>query len=318
MELSVKIEIVEAVKAYMSLHNLSQAQVAKNADVRKEYLNIMLKDDSDFMYDAGKDKRGLIPVKYFNQLAELVNFSVEKTYWSAQPTDQMVAVLSNLEESKKFGSTTVIIGETGAGKTFTLNLFANKHPHDTFIVTVGSSDTLADLIDKVIDVLKISTGKSKSKKLRDIAKKLRELKANGYTPQLIFDESEYMKQPALCSMKELYDILHLYCSLVLVGTDQLLTNIEKMHKKNRAGIPQLYRRIKFGIRVLPTIDRSFQIFMAGIEDKNLRKFLQKHCDNYGELHDVLVPTMREADRQQVPMTEGLMRQVLNLSETMFV
>lgn len=317
MEFTTKQQIVAAVKDYMSNYNLTQADVARKADIRKEYLNIILKENSDFMYDAG-GKKGLINVKVFNHLADLVGFSIDKVYWTPQPTEQMVSVLANLEDAKKFGATNVIIGETGAGKTYTINLFANKHPLDTFIVTVGSTDTLADLIDKVIDSLKISTGKSKSKKLRDIAKRMKDLKAQGYSPQLIFDESEYMKQPALCSMKELYDNLHQYCSIVLVGTDQLTTNIEKLQKRNKAGIPQLYRRIKFGIRVLPVIDRRFDLFVKDIQDKNLIKFITKHCDNYGELHDVLVPTLREADRTNEPISEALMRKVLNISKTMFV
>jgi DNA transposition AAA+ family ATPase len=317
MENSTKQIIVAAVKEYMAKHNLTQADVSRKADVRKEYLNIILKENSDFMYDAG-GKKGLINIKVFNQLADLVGFSIQKVYWQPQPTEQMVSVIANLEEAKKFGSTGVITGETGAGKTYAVNLFAKKYPLDTFIVTVGSTDTLGDLIDKIIDALKISTGKSKSKKLRDVAKRMKDLKSQGFNPQLIFDESEYMKQPALCSMKELYDNFDHYCSIMLVGTDQLTTNIEKLQKRNKAGIPQLYRRIKFGIRVLPVIDRRFDLFVKDIQDKALIKFITKHCDNYGELHDVLVPTLREADRTNEPITEALMRRVLNINQSMFV
>ena len=317
MEFTTKQQIVVAVKEYMASHNLTQADVSRKADVRKEYLNIILKENSEFMYDAG-GKKGLINVKVFNQLADLVGFSIEKVYWTPQPTEQMVSVIANLEEAKKFGATTVIIGETGAGKTYAVTLFSNKHPLDTFVVTVGSTDTLGDLIDKVIDSLKITSGKSKSKKLRDIAKRMKDLKSQNFNPQIIFDESEYMKQPALCSMKELYDNLHKYCSIVLVGTDQLTTNIEKLQKRNKAGIPQLYRRIKFGIRVLPVIDRRFDLFLKDINDKSLVKFITKHCDNYGEVHDVLVPTLREADRTNQPITEALMRRVLNINQSMFV
>jgi DNA transposition AAA+ family ATPase len=317
MEQSIKQTIVTKLKDYMELHQLTQADVSKKSGVRKEYINIMLKEDSNFMYDAGNNKQGFIPAAHFHALAELCGYSIEKTYWETQPTPQTIAILANLKEAKEHGVTNVFFGETGSGKTHTIQIFASKNPHDTFVVTVGSSDNLGDLIEKVVDQLKITAGKTKAAKLRDISKRMRDLKAQGYTPQLIFDEAEYMKQPALCAMKELYDNLQHYCSIVLVGTDQLRDNLDKLRKRNKAGIPQFYRRIKFGIRVLPNIDRSYSIFIQEIEDKNLRKFVQKHCDNYGELHDCLVPAMREADRTKEPLTEQLVRKVLNIPEGMY-
>jgi hypothetical protein len=54
-----------------------------------------------------------------------------------------------------------------------------------------------------------------------------------------------------------------------------------------------------------------------MEDKNLRSFLQRNCDNYGELHDALLPALREADRTGEPLTESFVRKVLNIPETMF-
>ena len=77
-------------------------------------------------------------------------------------------------------------------------------------------------------------------------------------------------------------------------------------------MPQFYRRIKFGIRVLNPIDTSFKNFLNDIEDKSLVKFLQNNCDNYGELHDALLPIKRESMRTGEPMTERFARKVLQL------
>ena len=125
-----------------------------------------------------------------------------------------------------------------------------------------------------------------------------------------------MKQPALCAMKELHDALKEYCSIIMAGTEQFLTNIETLRKKNKPGIPQFWRRIKFGIIHLPAIDRRFPDFLNGLE-KELKTFLQENCDNYGELHDVLVPAMREADRLGEPLTESLVRKILNMPKIDF-
>lgn len=313
MENVQKKEIVQEVLAYMELHKLSQADISKKTGVRKEYLSIIFKEDSQFMYDAGGGSVGFIPVKYFYSLAVLVGYELEKGYWSTQPTKQTNAMLAYLEDAKKHHLTAVLIGETGCGKSFTSRIFASNNPIDTFIVTAGSSDTLGDLIDKIVAELNIhATGKSKSTKIRQIAAKMRSLKTYGNTPMLIIDESEYLKQAALCAMKELYDSINDYCSLVFIGTDQLVENIEKLKKRNKSGIPQFHRRIKFGLRLLPSIDRSYKLFVSDIEDRELKRFLLANCGNYGELHDVLVPASREAERLNESLTLNLVRKVLNL------
>ena len=134
----------------------------------------------------------------------------------------------------------------------------------------------------------------------------------GEKPILIFDEAEYMKQATLCNIKELHDHLNKYVSLILVGTDQLLDKLDILKKKNKAGMPQFYRRIKFGIRILSPIDTSFKGFLNDIEDKELIKFLQQNCDNYGELHDAMLPIIRESHRTGELMTEKFARKVLQL------
>jgi DNA transposition AAA+ family ATPase len=314
MEHNTKIEIVIALTAYMQEHNMTQADVSSKSGVRKEYVSIILKPGSNFMYSSG-DVQGFIPVKHFNALAHLCGFETEKSYWQTQPTGQTNAIFANLQDAKQHHLTITIIGETGCGKSYTANLFAAKNPIDTFIVTAGSSDTLGDLIDKIIDELRIhATGKSKSTKIRQIAHRMMGLKNYGNKPMLIIDEAEYLKQPALCAMKELYDNLNMYCALVFIGTNQLVDTIEKLKRRNKSGIPQFHRRIKFGLRLLPNIDRSYKLFVDDIEDRELKKFLLTNCGNYGELHDIIVPAAREAERLGKSLTMGLVRQILNLPD----
>lgn len=221
-------------------------------------------------------------------------------------------MMSTLEDAKDNGLTNIVIGETGSGKSYISDLFVRAYPVDTFKIAVGSLDTIGDLLDKVIDVLKIATPKTKSKKIGEIAKRLKQLRLEGFKLHLIFDECEYMKQPALCSMKELYDALIGICGITLIGTSQLIDNLDKLRKKNRSGIPQFYRRIKFGIRELPSIARTFKMFLETVEDKSLQKFLKQNCDNYGELHDVLVPAMKEADRTGEELNENFVRTILGM------
>lgn len=314
MDLSLKLKIAQLTLKYLKETNCTQVQLCSLSSVPKEYISQILKEGSDFSISSGKYKTVTIADKYFEKLAKTIGFELTKTYWQNQRTPQLTSIISNLQDAKMFGTTALIIGETGAGKSHALDLIQRKYPSDTYIVKVGSTDNLTDLIDKVIDTLKITAGKTKSKKLRDIAKKLRSVKDDGYKPQLIFDESEYMKQPALCSMKELHDYLNDHASVVLVGTNQLLDNLNQLRLKNKAGMPQYYRRIKFSIRILPSIDRSFELFLNE-ESTEVKKYLRTICDNYGELHDVLVPVRRESERLNEPVTVDLIKTVLNLNNS---
>lgn len=239
-----------------------------------------------------------------------INQQQTKEYWQIRETPQMLRAFDTLQDACSYGYTNVIIGETGSGKSFACDLFVKSKPN-AFKIIIGSSDTIGDIIDKIIEALNIPTAKTKSKKIREIIKKLKGVEGN---PMLILDEAEYMKQPALCAMKELYDSLNGICAIILVGTDQLIENIEKLRRRNKAGIPQLYRRIKFGIRYLEPIDRNYNEFLSEIQDKQVKRFLCENCENYGELHDVLVPALREADRLQQSLTVDLIRLITGIPE----
>jgi len=314
MKNETKIEVIAALEEYMHRYNLSANEVAKKSGVNPSYISTMR--SGNFTMHVG-DNDVDIADKYFEMVASLIDFKLEKTYWETVPTTQMKQIINSLESAKVYGSTIVIIGETGSGKTYVSNLFVRNYPVDAWIITIGSQDNLSDIIEKMCDKIGVSIEKTKSRTIRSLIKKLKTMRMDGHRPIIIFDEAEYMKQPAMCNMKELYDHLFGICAIVLMGTEQLTRHMDKMLKKNKDGIPQLWRRIKFGVRSLQAIDRTFKMFLNAILngreiDNSVIRFLIENCNNYGELHDVLVPAMREADRTGQPLTENLIRTMLNM------
>lgn len=308
MTTEIKQQITDALNAFLVTHKMTASDVSKRTNVNQAYVSQIRAGKYTTMVG---DNEVEIAQKYFERIASFIGFQIDKTYWDTIPTPQFTGIIAILEDAKKFGETTLVVGSTGCGKSYTAQVFAKANPKDTFIVTVGSTDNIGDLIDKMCEVLHIDATRTRSKKLRTIISVVRSLKQTGHSPMLIFDEAEYMKLNALCAMKELYDNLHGVAAIVMMGTDQLVLNIEKLRRKNKEGIPQLYRRIKFGIRTLPTIDKSFKQFINTLEP-GLQRFLKTNCDNYGELHDVLVPVYREAERLGQEPTESLVRTVLGI------
>lgn len=310
MKLHTKQAIVTALEDYLLKHEMSANNFVKKTGINESYISNMRNGS----YAIGETE---IAPKWFEKVAEAIGFQLKKTYWKLVQTNQMNAMLSYMEDAIEFGYTNVIIGETGCGKTFISELVAKNNPLNVFSIKVGSSDNLSDLIEKVLDKAKIPTAKTKSQNIRNVVKHMQKLKFDGLKPAIVFDECEYMKIPTLCMMKELYDGLNGICGITLIGTDEFTDILDKLRKRKKAGIRQFYRRIKFGIRILPNIDKTFKGFLNDVEDKGLHRFLQRACENYGELHDVLVPAMREADRTGEPLTEQFVRKVLNIPTTQF-
>lgn len=303
-----KQQIVADLEMWMQKHSMSAVKVAEKAGTNQSYLSMMRA--GKFTMPVG-DGTVEIADKYFHAIAELIGKKLRKEYWETVETPQLMRILYTLENAKLQGLTNAVIGETGSGKSFVVEIFSSKHPLDVFVVKVGSLDNIADLLEKTCEKINIPTEKSKSKTLRAIATKMQKMKADGHSPMIMFDEAEYMKLPSLCNMKELYDALIGKCSIVLFGTDQLLINLERLRKKNKTGMPQFFRRIKYGIIILPSIDRTYKQFTAGL-NPDVVKFVRANCDNYGELHDVLVPVFREADNTGEPVTEHMIRRMLNM------
>lgn len=313
MTKTIKDNIITALEQWLKDNEFSANEFSTKSGVPTSYLSFMRRNIY-FVTTGGNDVE--IDDKYFIMISEAIDYDYEnKVAWETRQTPQFMQTITYLTDAKKFGYTNIIIGNTGSGKTYCLDIFIKQNPKDSFKITVGSLDTITDLLDKIGIAMRIPLVGSPSKKLRTIIKEITKLKLDGRTPIIIWDEAEYLKQATLCNIKELHDNLYGKCALVMMGTNQLIAKIERLKNKNAAGMPQFYRRVKYGIRELKPIDTRFKEFLTSIADRDLKRFLQTECENYGELRDALLPAMREAERLNEPLTENLVRKVLGLPKT---
>ena len=238
--------------------------------------------------------------------------------WEQLPTLQSKEILSELMEASNEPLAKMIIAETGHGKTNAIKLFKQKNPHNTYVVTLGESYGRNDMLDEISELVGATQfiGKnSKHRRIKAICKKLNELGNNN--PVLILDEFENARIPILKSIKELYDAIGQKCSIVLIGTHQLITQFEK--RSISQSIPQLRRRFKAGTRFITPINkaRDFKLFFNKYipNDKAIQDELLVLCNNYGELHDYLEPAIRYAGKHQKPLTVDLFRMYHKLQRT---
>jgi transcriptional regulator with XRE-family HTH domain len=305
-----KNQIREALETYMKLHGLSQNDIAKRAGVNAAYL-IQIRKGSNTI--AVKDKDVEIDFKYFVKLAEMMGMRLETTKTTGvKKTETLEFMTAHLQEAKDNSEAAWLVAETGAGKTFALDIFKRKYPQDVFSIKIGYNDSLNDILDKLYEEIKVNdTWKgSKTGRITIICRHLKNLKRSGRKTALVFDESEYMRATTLCTTKEFYDQLNYWCSIIYISTPELEDKIDKLIEKKAPGIAQWFRRLKFKKKTAPEIDRTFELFLDGIEPE-LKMWLQDNCFNYGELTDVLNPAMREAERLNQPLTLKLVLTILN-------
>lgn len=305
-----KNQIRNGLETYMKLHGLSQNDVAKKAGVNAAYL-IQIRKGIDVI--KVKDKDVEIGFQHYVKIAEMMGMRLEGTkVTGTKKTEQLAFMMAHLQDAKDNSEAAWLVAETGAGKTFSLDIFKRKYPQEVFSIKIGFNDSIKDILDKLADEIKVQdTWKgSKTGRISIICKHLKNLKRTGKNTMLVFDECEYMRANTLCTTKEFYDQLNGWCSIVYVSTPELSNKVDKLIEKKAPGIAQWFRRLKFKKKEAPEIDRNFEVFLDGIEPE-LKMWLQDNCYNYGELTDVLNPAMREAERLKKPLNLDLVLTILN-------
>lgn len=310
MKIEEKKAIVEAVISYIRDKKISQNELAKMVGINPSYMSSILNGNFTFI-NKSSGKSTEIDDKYFSAIAKKIGYSVKKEYWPLVETEQFIDIAKELTEAKNTHTTRILIGETGCGKTYTVEKFAKAYPRGTFVITCNKNDRISDLIRKIETALGCKFEGSNSYKIDKISAYLSRMYDSNENPIIIFDESEYLSITGLLSIKTIYDYLRNMCSIVLIGTEDILNKLERNIKKE--GVPQFYRRFKAGVRRIRPLDRSFSLFFSGKGySPELRRLLSANADNYGELSDYLEPAIREADRRGVPLTEEFFKKMFYL------
>ncbi|MEP7317116.1 MAG: ATP-binding protein [Panacibacter sp.] len=249
----------------------------------------------------------------------------KRTAKKTLPVLQFKEMISTLEASKNEGKTAMIIAPTGYSKSYSIDRFCMKYPDYTYRVTVSSLYKLPDIINELTELTGVDFDYIQGKKVSPnsmklrvdaIVKKLISINEMGGKPIIIFDEGENLEITVLKMLKALYDALKDHCSIVLIGTEQLLAKLLNLRRRNRDAIPQLYSRFKLGKKLLSPIvkHRDFKPFFEQYipNEIGLQKLLIEMCDNYRELNDALEPALYKANLQGKPLTENLFRLINNI------
>lgn len=306
MENDLKKQIVDAAKDYVAVNSLSQEAISEKAGMNVSYINAMFKGMFFIKSTSGKSVE--IKDSYFKKLAKAIGYSFEPVFWELVETPQYVQIYTELLDARSSGRVKMLIGETGCGKTYTIDRFMIENPVNSYRITVSNLHNLNDIINELCDLLNLTVTGSRVSKLKKISQKFRTIRLEGGRPVLILDEAENLRIPALKMLKALYDAIRDFCPVVLIGTNQLSNKLDTLSEKDVEGIPQFVRRFKAGRRdILPINKKMFRPFLNWLPDDDLRVLIESLASNYGELNDYIEPALKEAARNGEELTEEAFR-----------
>ncbi len=311
-----KTSIATGISDYSKEKGLSNNDIARLTGVNPGYISNILR--GQFTNEVqGKD----VPIgdKHFYKLAEWAGLATKKMYWHLEPTRQFTEIITTLDDCKRDCKTSMIIADTGLGKTNAIDTFCKKNPQHTFRITVNSLYKLIDVINELSEKVgsdsQVLVGKRyhvASLKIRmdKVAAKLIEIKHAGGEPILIIDEGENMEIAVLKLTKGLFDIIKGHCGIALCGTPKLMSNLLNTTGRNRNALPELYRRFKAGAKSVSPLNKKADFkpfFDKYVKDRGLQNLLCMLCENYGELYDYLQPTLKECDERGIELSEDFFR-----------
>jgi DNA transposition AAA+ family ATPase len=246
--------------------------------------------------------------------------NAQEQYWKRIRTTQFEEGILHLQEKLwERGRSGMLIGTTGLGKTYMIDRFCANPKITAFRVTASKAHKLKDILNELLDMMDFAhlTTVTNHRKLHEkekvdlIVRYLISIQAEGKKSIIVIDEAENVDISVLKTIKTFYDALVNICAIVLIGTPELLEKMLNKMSRHRGGIPQLYRRLKAGTKILTPLNayEQFPNFFKefNVTDTGIQKLLYEVASNYGELHDYLEPVIREAKLTEQPLTEQLFR-----------
>jgi DNA transposition AAA+ family ATPase len=190
--------------------------------------------------------------------------SQQQFQWPRIKTLQTTESLYHLQKLYDRGGSGMIIGSTGFGKTDVIRAWSNKYGKSTFTVVASKAHKLKHILNELVESLGLGYTDntlrliSEKEKVDIVVKEMKSLRAKGQKAMIIIDESENVDIKVLKTIKTFYDALGNICAIVLIGTPELLEKMLNKHSRHRGGIPQLYRRLKVGTKILSEINLSVE------------------------------------------------------------
>ena len=265
-----KEQIKEACKSYIASKGLSQnklaTQIGISAGTISQILNGNWHDIKEEMWRKVWNK--VSSVQFISDVFETTDFK---------------ACTNACDAANKHHLMVGIIGDTGMGKTTTLEAYAQRK--NVFYVVYDKTMKPKQFFITLLREMGISFEGSINEMVNRIADELNTIS----NPLLIIDEAGKIIQTMILYLHVLRDKTHKNCGIVLGGMPYFKSNLIKFSNKEKEGYAEFYRRINIW-HSLKGLSRSEIMHIcneSGIEDEETIKEMQGR-KKFGELYNAIL------------------------------
>lgn len=258
-------EIRTAVRAIMQAEGLSQADVARGADIPYGTFTPWLSGKY-----AGDNAALALRVQRWIGSREgerrVINLALAEPGFVETPT--AIEILNLLQWAKSAPGITLITAGPGMGKSACTKYFQSQNPHAYRVVMRPSTSGIHSMMSEIAQTLGV-TERNPAKLTRAIGDKLRR---NGRHTLIMVDEAQNLSDT---SVDELRHYLDEYgCGIALLGNEDVQTRWGRATPKE--GYGQLHRRIGPRLRRLRPLTEDIDTYLAawGITDREVIKLLK--------------------------------------------
>lgn len=258
-------EIRAAVRSIMQAEGLSQADVARGADIPYGTFTPWLSGKY-----AGDNVALALRVQRWIGSREgeqrVINLALAEPGFVETPT--AIEILNLLQWAKSAPGITLITAGPGMGKTACTRHFQAQNPHAYRVVMRPSTSGVHSMMQEIAQTLGV-TERNPAKLTRAIGDKLRR---NGRHTLIMVDEAQNLSDT---SVDELRHYLDEYgCGIALLGNEDVQTRWGRATPKE--GYGQLHRRIGPRLRRLRPLTEDIDTYLAGwgVTDREVMKLLR--------------------------------------------
>lgn len=265
-----KEQIKEACKSYMASKGLSQnklaTQIGISAGTISQIINGNWHDIKEEMWR-----------KVWNKVSSVQSIS------EVFETTDFKACTNACDTARKHHLMVGVIGDTGMGKTTTLEAYAQRK--NTFYVVCDKSQKPKQFFSALLREMGISFEGT----IHDMVNKLADELNTINSPLVMIDEAGKISHTLMLYLHVVRDKTKKNCGIVLGGMPYFKSNLIKFSNKEKEGYAEFYRRIEIW-HSLKGLSRSEIMHIckeSGIEDEETIKEMQGK-KKFGELYNAIL------------------------------
>lgn len=308
MTIEFKDKVRDAINEWVQPGNNERSQnaLANKAKVSAATISLIKNGSGEYL-------NGESPIQdqHFLLLAKFLGIHADETapavlHWE---TANFLRIQSVCQLAQSQGRRPLIDGESGAGKTYALEYYAQNHDRVHYLKCT-SSMRKKDMLHEIMSLLKISTDGLKGEKQWMDAIKHRLIGTPGQL--IILDETEDIPVGLWKAIKEIEDFTRGICGLVVAGLD-LEAKLKLLADKKKPGFRQMKRRLFPNIVKVNTVGRAQikdVLMKMGITEKDVTEWFVRKVTDYDMLNQWLSDALKVAGNE--PITVQLLDELFSI------